>query len=314
LLQPAPPPPPPPPNLEQYFLHDPLLDPPVWGARKPGWFSDFQLGIIHPHFFGSQLRSAVTTTAGRTANVAIGSARLNWTVAPRLEVGYRLLSGFGEFSVSDRGFYTDGTGPFVGPAGSYTRTSHLGMNYTDIDYASWEFTPWTNWVMKWRVGVRTAFSWFDTTASQPFDVAAAGSGLFAARTTNFQAGAGPHFGVQLDHRIADSGFSFVGKIDIADVFSRIRQKFSVATTTLTPQGNPARGVALDRFWNEVPILNYQVGLGWQPPNYPNVRLFAGYLYEYWWQVGTNSNLEGTPRGKFGFFDNQGVVLQGSVDF
>ena len=63
-----------------------------------------------------------------------------------------------------------------------------------------------------------------------------------------------------------------------------------------------------------PILNFQVGVGWQPPRYPNIHLFMGYLYEFWWQVGTNSNLEGTPQGRFGFFDNQGLVLQTGLDF
>ena len=62
------------------------------------------------------------------------------------------------------------------------------------------------------------------------------------------------------------------------------------------------------------ILNFQVGLGYQPPGHPNVHLFVGYVNEFWWQVATNSTLEGSPQSKFGFFDNQGVVLQAAVDF
>jgi len=313
LYQPATPIAGPPPDLEHpYFQLDPILDPSQW--PKTGWFTDFQLGIIHPHFFGNQLKSVVTTTTGRTVHQALGSARFNWTVAPRLELGYRLASGFGEFSISDRGFYTDGTGPFSGPAGSFTRTSHLGVNYTDVDYGSREYTPWTNWGMKWRVGVRTAYTWFDTSVSEPFSVAAAGNGVYAARTLNYTVGAGPHFGIQIDHKWNETGLSFVSRLDIADTFSRVRQRFSVATTTLTPAGKPSKGEALEHFWQIVPILNFQVGVGWQPPRYPNVHLFMGYLYEFWWQVGTNSNEEGTPQGKFGFFDNQGVVLQAGVDF
>jgi hypothetical protein len=300
---------PPPPDLERpYFQRDPVLDPPSW--PKTGWFSDVQIGIIHPHVFGSQIKATAVTSLGRPVNIATGVARLNWTVAPRVELGYRLPSGFGEFSVSDRGFYTDGTGPFSGPAGSFTRTSHLGVNYTDMDYGSREYTPWANWGMKWRAGVRVAYSWIDTTVSQPFNVAAAGNGVFADRMVNYTAGAGPHFGVELDHRYAESGFTFVSKIDIADTFSRIRQRFSTATTALTPDGRPARGEFLDRFWNDIPILNFQVGLGWQPPGYPNIHLYAGYVYEYWWQVATNSNTQSTH----GAFDNQGVVLQAGVDF
>ena len=84
--------------------------------------------------------------------------------------------------------------------------------------------------------------------------------------------------------------------------------------SVTATGQPSRGVLLDRFWSEVPILNFQVGLGYQPPGHPNVHLFVGYVYEFWWQVATNSTLEGSPQSKFGFFDNQGVVLQAAVDF
>ncbi len=207
----------------------------------------------------------MTTSNGRTVNTILGSARLNWTVAPRLELGYRLPSGFGEFSVSDRGFYTDGTGPFNGPAGNFTRTSHLGVNYTDADYASREYTQWPNWTLKWRAGVRTAFTWFDTTVSQPFNVAAAGNGVFAARTVNYTTGAGPHFGVALDHNFAQPGLSFLTNLDIADTFTCIRHRFSTATTTLTPAGRPAKGEFQESFfWNEVPILNFKAGLGYYP--------------------------------------------------
>jgi hypothetical protein len=308
LSLPAPPLGPPPPDLERpYFQLNPLLDPPQW--PRPGWFTAFQIDIIHPHFFANQLKGTVVTPS-KNVNVALGSARLNWTVAPRLEVGYRLASGFGSFSVSDRGFWTDGTGPFSGPAGSFTRTSHLGVNYTDMDYASREYTPWANWSMNWRVGVRVAYTWFDTRVDQPFDAAATGNGVFAARTVNYTTGAGPHFGLELDHGFSQPGLFFVSKLDIADTFSRVRQRFSEASTTLTPAGKPSRGEFLDRFWQEIPILNFQVGLGWHPPAYPNVHLFMGYVYEFWWQVGTNSNTQTTH----GFFDNQGVVLQAGVNF
>ena len=72
-------------------------------------------------------------------------------------------------------------------------------------------------------------------------------------------------------------------------------------------GNPARP---QRFWNEVPIVNFRVGLGWQPPSYPNLHLYVGYVYEFWWQMGIESN---TARSHL-FFDNQGVTFSAAVDF
>ena len=106
-------------------------------------------------------------------------------------------------------------------------------------------------------GSRTAFTWFDTTVSEPFKVAAAGNGVYAARTVNYTVGAGPHFGVALDYNFAQPGLSFLTNLDIADTFTCIRQRFSTATTTLTPAGRPAKGEFQESFfWNEVPILNF----------------------------------------------------------
>ena len=126
-------------------------------------------------------------------------------------------------------------------------------------------------------------------------------------------GTGPHFGVELDRKFPQWGLSFVTKLDIANTFTRERQLFSAATTTLTSAGVPERGVFTQNFWQQVPILNYQVGLGWQPPRYPNVKVFVGYVYEFWWQVASNSNIttlnDGGTRGSF---DNQGVVFQAGV--
>jgi hypothetical protein len=308
LFQQAPTSGPAPPDLERYFELDPVLDPPQWG-QQPGWFADVRLDVIHPHLFFGQMKHNVVFPGGRLVHVAPGAAQQAWTVAPRLEVGYRLPSGFGGFSFSDRFFSTSGTGPFLGPAGSTTRTTRLGVNYSDWDYISREYTPWANWNIEWRAGIRLAETWIDSQA-QESALASAGTRVFAQRTSNYTVGAGPHFGVELDRKFAESGLSLVGRLDIANTFTRVRQLFSASTAPSSPAGVPDRGAFTQNFWQQVPILNYQVGLGWQPPRYPNVKFFVGYVYEFWWQVTTNSNTQ-APHG---FFDNQGVVFQAGVNW
>jgi hypothetical protein len=312
LFQPPAPAGPPPPNLERYFELDPILDPPQWG-QQPGWFSDVRLDVIHPHIFWGQMKHSVVTSMGRRVLVAPGAADQSWTVAPRLEIGYRLPSGFGGFSFSDRFFSTSGTGPFIGPAGSLTRTTRLGVNYSDWDYTSREYTPWTtpqaSWTIQWRAGIRLAETWIDSRVDQPFAQAAASNGVFIAGNSNYTVGAGPHFGVEVDRKFTPWGLSFVNKLDIANTFTRERQLFAAATTALTPAGAPVRGTFTQNFWQQVPILNYQVGLGWQPPSYPNFKVFTGYVYEFWWQVASNSNLTPSMGGTRGSFNNQGVVFQ-----
>jgi hypothetical protein len=308
LFQPAAPLGPPPPDLERpYFQVDPILDPPQWG--KPGWFTDVQVGVVHPHVFFGQMRHGVAIPGRNPVLVSPGAARFDWTAAPRLEIGYRFPSGFGAFSFSDRFFSATGTGPFFGPAGSTTRTSHIGVNYSDWDYISRTFTPWdspgASWDLTWRGGIRLAETWITNRVDQPFARAGATHGLFIAGDSNYTVGAGPHFGIQVQRTARPSGLSFIMRLDIADTFTRVHQLFDASSTTLTPAGLPARGVATQRFWQQVPILNYQVGLGWDPPQYPQIHFYTGYVYEYWWQVAFQSNTEVTK----GNFDNQGVVFQ-----
>lgn len=307
----------PPPDLEKYFEVDPLLEPPQWG-QQPGWFSDTHLDIIHPQLFIGGLSHGVTYPSGATSHVAPGSGNQNWTVAPRIEIGYRLPSGFGGFAFSDRFFSSTGTGNFTGPIGVADRTSRLGANYSDWDYLSREYTPWSTpsalWTLEWRAGIRLAESWIDSQASQPFSRAAMGTGVFAQSVSNYSLGAGPHIGVEIDRKILASGLSFVGRIDIANAFSRERQLYSAYSTTLTPAGRPERGVYTTNFWQQLPILNYQVGLGWQPPQLPGLKVFVGYIYEFWWQVGSNTNLVPAAGGPRAFFDNQGVTLQAGFNW
>ena len=124
-------------------------------------------------------------------------------------------------------------------------------------------------------------------------------------------GAGPHFGLVLDRKVPPSGLSFIAKFDIADTFTRERQLFSAHDHDVA--GVPER-VYTQNFWQQVPILNYQVGLGWQPPRNPNISLYVGYIYEYWWQIGSNSNITPFNGGTRAAFDNQGIVFQAKVAF
>jgi hypothetical protein len=287
-------------------------------GQKPGWFSDVQIQVIHPHLNFGQFRllDGVKVPGGRRVKVAPGAAKLDWTAAPRIEIGYWLPSGFGGFSFSDRFFSSFGSGPFVGPAGSTFRTTSLGVNYSDWDYLSREFTPWESergfWNLDWRAGVRLAESWTRVLVDKPFSQAAATNGVFIQGDSNYTVGAGPHFGVGVNRRDIPTGLTFRAGLDIADTFTRIRQGFAASTTTLNSAGRPERGFYGQSFWNQVPILNFQVGVGWQPPSHPNARFYVGYVYEFWWQFASNMNFlnpfttQGATRGSM---QNQGIVLQ-----
>jgi hypothetical protein len=106
-----------------------------------------------------------------------------------------------------------------------------------------------------RIGVRLAETWTNTHADQPFSSAGSGSGIVSEQASNYTVGAGPHVGLMLDRKFPDSGLSFIAKFDIANTFTRERSLFSATNTS----GN--RSVFTQDYWQQVPILNYQLGLG-----------------------------------------------------
>ncbi len=311
LFQPAPALGPPPPDLESpYFQEDPLLDPPQWGAT--GWFFDVQVSGIKPHV-QNEMFEVVTTGLGASVPVQLGNSPLNWTAAPRVEFGYRLPSGFGAFAIADSAFVANGADIFRGPDGPAPRTTSLQMNYTDLDYISREYTPCADWDMRWRAGARISETFSTTDVVQSFAQAAAGSGILAAQQSNATLGAGPHFAVELDRWLHQaSGLGFLGKVDIADNFSVIRQRFSATTTELTSSGAFDSGVKIDRFENQIVILTVQLGVTWQPPRYPNSRVDLGWIQQTWWNVMQNAE-SGFPTSS-GQFDYQGVFLRASWNY
>jgi hypothetical protein len=312
LFEPPPPLGPPPPDLERpYFQPDPLLDGPE--LRPLGWFADLDVGIIKGHV-KNQLSTAVQNpVTGNADQVGIPSAGLNWTVSPRVELGYRLPSGFGEIALSYRGLATQGSQLVEGTGGPTRLSSHLDINQIDLDYGSWELSLWPHWDMHWRVGVRYASVYFDSRADQPFDLAAAGSGIFRTRTTNSYVGIGPHSGVDVWRRFGATGLAFGVQSEFSLLVGRIRQQFIEETTTLGPAGQPLAGALSVGSSQAVPVLAVQAGVRWQPPRYPHAHLFLGYQYEYWWEVGLLNNLNNI-QGTFGEVADQGFILRAEFNF
>jgi hypothetical protein len=292
----------------RYFERDPLLDPPQ--LPQPGWFTAVDIGIIGSHV-KNRLTDTVQVGAAAPVTVHLPTASLDWTVAPRIEAGYRLPSGFGDLAVAYRFFNTQGTDTLGGPDAPEALRSRLAVNIVDLDYASREFQAW-QWPyasMKWRFGLRWADVFFDSQAVEPFAAAAAASGIFETKSSNNFWGIGPHAGLELDERIGCSGLSLVGSIDAATLLGRLRQNFFEGSTTLGSNGQLLAGNAHQSVSQDVPILSAFLGLRWQPPAYPNVHVYAGYEYEYWWNVGRNS--ETASRGEL---SDQGILLRAALNF
>jgi hypothetical protein len=297
-----------------YFLPDPLLDPPQF--PPPGWFAGLELDVLKPHVTSEltgTVQNAAQVAVGTATTVALPGAPLEWIASPRVVLGYRLPAGFGEVSLAYRGLGTRGSEDVVGADGPESLHSRLDFNIIDLDYGSREFSLWPNWDMKWTVGVRTLFLFFDSRADQPSTQAATGSGIVQSGESNHVTGVGPHTGLALSRSVGDTGLALVLRSDFASVFGHIHERFFSVSTTPGPNGQPLAGETGINYDGNVAILNAQVGVSWQPPAYPCARVFLGYQYEYWWRLSGNGNPDADQGSRANLWD-QGIVFQGAIHF
>jgi hypothetical protein len=298
-----------------YFQVDPLLDPPEFG--QPGFFSAVEIQLIRPRtsdslfgpetaFFG--LPGLVVPGNGGPGTVQLHGVPLDWTASPKFTVGYRLPSGFGAFLMSYRFFNTQGSGlvptaatgldPGVATA---SETSRLSLNQLDIDYTSRVYTPYPRFGMRWWLGLRLTDFFYDSTAVEP---GAVFGGIDRVQTTDVTLGIGAHAGVELDWLKSErTGLMAVSKLDLATAGAKTNQNFTASSSTLA-----AGAAEHDSRSTTIPSLNWQLGIGWQPPRW-HATFFMGGQIEYWWNVGNNpSSLSRLNVGDYG------IVWQAAFNF
>ena len=323
------PPPPPPPGLLRvdapYFVRDPLLD--FTPSAPPGWFGGVEVQILKPHLI-SGLSNIVQPgkflsnppfsgpPSGTQRTVAIPASHLDWTVSPRVFLGYRLPSGFGEFMVSYRHLGTVGSGSVPGANGPVGLDSRFAFDIIDFDYNSRELSLGPQWDMKWTFGLRSLFLFFDGRGDQPFGQAAAGSGVPQARNYNNLFGMGPHAALELTRHLGVSGWSLYVRGDFAGTFDETHEGFLARFTTLGPNGRPLVGVTRAFGHQATPIINGRVGLTWQRSPSSGTRFFVGYQYEVFWDLDrvSQGNGNGFAVPSLGQFWDQGFVLQAAINY
>ncbi len=223
-----------------YFDCDPRVDPPV--LPQPGWFADVELGIMLPHIT-NDAHDAVTVN-GVKSRVQLPGGTLDWTAAPRFELGYRLPEGFGEIALAYRFLGAQGTGtisgPFSAPDAVGSVLTRLDIQIADLDYASNELSI-CSWWAKWRIGLRGADVYFDSRVDEPLAAAEAGSGVFERRMTNNYWGIGPHGSLELERRLTDWGLMVLGRVDGSILLGRLNQDFFETSTTRSWRASSSRG-------------------------------------------------------------------------
>jgi hypothetical protein len=274
----------------RYFERDPLLDPPTF--PQPGFVADFELQALVPHIV-HDIVNTVPVGGGAPGTVAVPVPVFDWTVSPRLEIGYRLPSGFGEFLINYQFIHSSGSGTSpLGPDGPESVTDKFEFNLADFDYASREFTPFEHLGFKARFGLRTLQMYYRSTATQSYAAAAAGSGVLQEQGFNAYHGYGGHVGVELNREFNQQlpGLSLVGKLDIGNTFGFIHQSVSQYST----DGVNSQGVY--RFDQASPSILTQLGWNYHPPG-GRLDVYLGGSFGYWWNLGKNDNVALDPIGK-----------------
>lgn len=291
----------------RFFEADPLLIPP--NTPQIGWFSSIELEAVAPHIYHS-LSDSVTAGSRPPDTVDLPNRGLDWTVAPRVEVGFNLPSGFGGFALSYRFMGVNGSASVFGPDGPAPLQSRMDLNVVDLDYVSWVYTPNDRWTMTWRFGGRLAYLYYDSVLNQTLGTAAAGTGILEQHATNSYYGFGPHASVELTRQLGLPGLSMLGRLDAGSIIGRIRQGVSESALDAASPTGVSFGQTEISSSQTAPMASILIGLNWKPDIWENVDLFAGYQYEYWWNVGRLSLLQ-TSRGELQL---QGITARLQISY
>jgi hypothetical protein len=269
---------------------DPLLDRPE--SPPPGWFAAVEFDIVGVHI-KNRLQAQVTIDGFSPDTVHLPTAELDWTGSPRIELGYRLSQGCGEFLIAYQGLQVEGSATAVGfdlDGSDGILHSSLELHAVDFDYSSREYSLSPHWDMKWKVGARLATLFFDSQATGVF---------FEQRTSNYFVGAGPHVGLDLWRSFDWQGLAFFTRIEGASLIGRIGQSFE--EVAVANDGSLLGAATRQEASQVVPVLRLQVGLSYSPCWWGHWSRYAlGYEFEQWWYIGQvqNSSAELTVQGIF----------------
>jgi hypothetical protein len=267
--------------------HDTLLDAPT---DPPGWFVGVEIGFVKPHV-NSSLSGNVSFGSLGFDTVQLPSACLDWTTAPRFELGYRFANGWGAVLVSYRTLSTDGHADLLNfdAAGAAFLHSRLDMDVFDFDYATPKIQFGQHLELRGRVGVRLGDIFFDSQAEGQ---------LAEQRASNQFIGAGPHAGLDLWYHFDVPGLALFARADGALPIGRVHQDFE--EVLLFNDGSVVGSATSQSSTRAVPTLNAQLGIAWQPPG-TRWRFSAGYEFEEWWNLGHVGDSRASLFDQGGFF-------------
>lgn len=289
---------------------DSLLDRPY--SAQPGCYANVEANVLWVHL-RNQLSGPVNNpVAGTQDRVTFPGNKLDPAVSPRVELGYRFEDNWGAVQVGYRNLATSGhdqtfTNPPDAVQAPVDQVGRVDYNMIDLSYVSREYSLDPNWNMRWGIGPRLLFLYFDSRVRTGGAGGDAGTILAQSETNNLQ-GYGMGAFLDLERHTPICGLNVFGRIEGTDYYARIQQSYGE-----TVAGGPGARAAESRFTGSVGVSNLRgvVGISYEVPEWNYTRFMLGYQYETYFQVGRLSTGGIDTRGQL---DLQGLFLRAEINF
>jgi hypothetical protein len=294
-----------PPSTDQWPTEPPISFV-VPGGPRPGFFGAVDLSLLFPH-----VQHNVTSTVPINYSVVfidfppfapprpndtvnLPFAPQDATLAPKFTLGWRFSGERGGVQLTYRNIASEGNDWITNfdAAGDGALRSRLDLNEVGLNYTTSEHPLGALWSMRWEVGARLATIYHD---SQGFGE------VLGQKTSNFFIGAGPQAALDLTREIPDTGFALFSRLDAADYFGRIEQKFSERLGD--PRATYGFGNSEQDGSQAVPFVGVQAGLSWLS-HFGRYRATAGYEFNQWWNTARIGDSRGYVQAQGLFFRSE----------
>lgn len=251
----------------------------------PGWFAGIDLTVVHPEI-DSQTNNRnlgpgdpFHGTFTNSTQLPVGD--MNWSVMPKVYLGYRRENGLGEFITSYRYFQADSNGTLLNfdTAGAGQLQTRSQAHVLDFMYAFSDRSDGLPAILpafrRYGLGLRVASWIYDTTAS--------GQQTLEERAGNVFIGGGPVLDFEGTWLTPWRSTTFDAGLDVAGIGGFNYQRFA-ETAIVSGTVQSARG-RTDGTGTATPILRVWGGVSWVPDwRGPPLRFSAGYSWERWFNL------------------------------
>jgi hypothetical protein len=293
---------------------DPLLDRPY--AEPPGFYADVEANVLWLHL-RNQLGGPVQNTITNTQDiVSFAGNRLDPALSPQFTFGYRLPDGWGGLQfdyrfLASRGRQQTVTGSEDVIQAPADQVGRVDFNIIDFAYVSREFSLEPHWNMRWGIGARMMFLFFDSRL-RFLDPASAPGTILAQTESNHLRAYGAWTFLDVERKTPVAGLCAFGRLEATDMYARTSQNYTERVA-----GNagdlPATFQARYDGAVSIPTLRGVLGLSYTAPSWNHSRFLLGYEYETFFQIGRQTPTPG-PLDTRGQLDAHGLFLRAEFSF